>query len=156
MTGTPLRRLISALVAMIIGAMVVVGTAGCAVPNPFVANFEEAIPRALLAADIGVVEATAATTLDGFSTNMGVYIQFEDQDVNAQELEMVLAIMLDHANMSGLSDMRVVGWVGDQLEGTYINTAELGRELGFEDPDPEADSFDQRWGDVLAYFEAKK
>ena len=121
----------------------------CSVRNPTQESLETAIPKALLAADLGITSAEADTSTDGFAVNINASMEFEADDVTAEDLRTVLKIVVDNANITKASNVKVTAAVDPFTNGVYIDLGALGEELGFSTGGDE--TFSATWNDVVDF-----
>lgn len=87
-------------------AILVVALSGC-FRNPAAPGLEEAIPAALLEAELGITDAWAEKSVDGFTVSVSAGVVVPDGEVTAEELRTILGIVVEHANISNLSYIRL-------------------------------------------------
>ena len=139
-------------VAIAAAAVLTVGLSACSMRIPTQESLETAIPKALLAADLGITSAEADTSTDGFAVNIDASMEFETDDVTADDLRTILTIVVENANMTKASDVRITAAVDPFTNGVYIDLGSLGQELGF--PTDGDETFSADWDDVVAFVNA--
>lgn len=136
-------------------AVAVLSLSGCSIRLPFRESLETAIPKALLAADLGITSAEADKTNDGFAINVQVSAVFDDADVTADELRTMLQLVVENTDLSKVTNVSLLALVGPipddiSADRTYIDLGALGVELGF--PDPDDTEFEADWDDVVDFL----
>ena len=130
-------------------AVLLAGLSGCSMRIPTQESLETAIPKALLAADLGITSAEADTGTDGVESNVVASLEFESAGVTADDLGTILEIIVDNANVTGASNVVITAGVGPLTDGEFIDLGSLGEKLGFSTAGSQA--FYADWDDVVAF-----
>ena len=141
-------------------AVATLALSACSIRMPWQESFETAIPNALLATDLGITEAEADTSTSGFAVNLSVGLNFETDDLVADDLHTMLELIVDNNNLSRVYGLKIFAVLGPDnpdvyADVDYIDLGSLGDELGFEKSDSEygtAEEFSANWDDVVDYL----
>ena len=88
------------LAAVLLGVTLLILLTGCSfIAGEFADDEVEEIPPALLAADIGVAEASTAKTHDGFTYYLSVWVDLDDGELTDAELGSILQIIVDENDL---------------------------------------------------------
>lgn len=119
-----MRRLFAVL------ALALVVLAGCTF-GPQKEPLETAIPAALVASDLGIIEAEASTGTDGFSKYLSVYAVFDRDTVSAGDLVQVVKLSIENSDRDDIGLIRIGGLDGTANGDDFIDLGAVGLELGF-------------------------
>lgn len=149
-----LRR---ALVALAGGTALLL--AGCVAAGP---QPEDAIPPALLASDLGILEANAGDSVDGLSVNVWASFLVERDEVSADDLREVLRIVVDNTHITNITSISISA-LGDEIDEQSIDEQNVrldlvpaAEELGLTDPDDGLGSIRAGWDEVVAMLEGTR
>jgi hypothetical protein len=78
---------------------------------------------------------------------------FDRSTVTADELDRMLAIIVNNNNLSNPSGLSIIAVDGSLPDRPYIALDVVGEELGFVRSEFSDDTFEARWGTVIAYLE---
>lgn len=104
------RRLSTAVVA----ALVTLTLGGCVLRGD---PPDEAIPPALLASDLDILEAEAGKSLDGFSVSVWASVLVERDALSADDVREILRIVVENTHISNVDMISIIG-LGDERETT--------------------------------------
>ena len=141
---------------MLAAALVLTGLAGCVATGP---QPEEAIPPALLDSDLGILEAEAGDSVDGFSVNVWASFLVERDEVTADELREVLRLVVENTHITNVNAISIIGQ-SDELEtvagfesNVNLDLVPVAAELGLPDADDGRGTIKIDWKDVVAMLE---
>lgn len=109
-----MRGAVSALAIVITLAL-----AGCGVLAKELSDgdFDETIPAALAASDIGITDSFASKGLDGFTFNLVVGVDLDDQELSPDDLAGILRIVLENNDVpSDQIQLSVTGSDGESID----------------------------------------
>ena len=120
---------------------------------------EDAIPPALLASDLDILEASAGKGVDGFSVDVWASFVVERDAVTADDLREVLRIVVENTHITNVNAISIIG-LGDEVDPDSIDEQNerldlvpAAEELGLPDPDDGLGSIRADWEDVVAMLE---
>lgn len=123
--------------ATLAAAAALVALSGCVATGPQPA---ESIPPALLASDLGILEASADTATDGLSVNVKATVLVERDEISADDLREILRIVVDNTHITNITAVGIsarsdeteeVGGISVNVPVDLVPAAE---QLGFDDP----------------------
>lgn len=131
--------------------------AGCVATGP---QPEEAIPPALLASDLDILEAEAGIGRDGFSVNVATSFLVERDEISADDLREVLRIIVENTHITNVNAIGVVAR-GDEMEETEgfshhvtLDLVTPAEELGLRNQTSgRTGSIQVDWDDVVTMLE---
>lgn len=148
MTGARVRTL--RLLAMVLAGAVLL--AACSVRLPGRESLETAIPTALIASDLGVLDAEASIGTSGFAVNVWVGVTFDGKSISSGDLSDVIEIVMENIDLSNVQDLTIVGFDGttdDEFD--RIDLGALGAEMGFPATTRALTDFIADWDDVVEF-----
>lgn len=141
---------------LLASALAVAALAGCVATGP---QPEEAIPSALLASDLDILEASAGDSVDGFSVNVSASFLVERDEFTADELREVLRIVVENTHITNVNAVSIIGQT-DELEtvagfesNVNLDLVPAAEELGLPDPDDGRGTIRVDWDSVVAMLE---
>lgn len=106
---------------------------------------ETAIPAALVASDLGIIEAEATTGMDGFSKYLSVYSTFDRDTITTDELIEIVRLTIENCDSNNISLLQIGGLDGTADGYEYIDLGAVGLELGFARGTSIPDAFTIPW-----------
>lgn len=130
---------------------------GCVATGP---QPEDAIPPALLASDLDILEAEAGKGNDGFSVNVSASFLVERDELSAEDLREVLRIVVDNTHISNINAISIIAR-SDEMEETEgfehnvtLDLVPAAEELGLENQNSGGTgSIQVDWDAVVAMLE---
>lgn len=105
--------------------------AGCSL-EPRKEPLETAIPAALVASDLGILDAEASTGMDGFVKYLSVFVVLDRDTLSEDELVKIITLSVENCDESNI-DVVKIGARDGSVEGyEYIDVGSVGVRLGFE------------------------
>lgn len=129
MTGRAGRAGVMALA----GALLVSLTGCFASPSAADASFAQKIPSALEAADLGMSDAWAERTVDGFTTALAVGMTHDADEITADQLRQTIDIVLAQNTMSADRLTLTVYAPDEDFIDLQPAASELGLDLTYSD-----------------------
>jgi hypothetical protein len=105
--------------------------AGCSF-EPRKEPLATAIPSALLASDLGILEAEASTGMDGFVKYLSVFVVLDHDTVSQDELVRIITISVENSDESNIEVLHIGARDGTVEGYEYIDVGSVGVRLGFE------------------------
>lgn len=122
-----MKRLLSAIAV----AFIVVLLAGCSF-GPRKEPLETAIPAALVASDLGIIDAEASTGADGFSKYLSVYATFDRATVSSDDAIEIVRLSIENCDSDNIDVIHIGGLDGTADGNEFIDFGAVGVELGFQ------------------------
>jgi len=117
---------------------------------------EVAIPRALLASDLGITSVETYDSMSGITLTAGVSVEFEDGIFSTEDMATLVELVAENTNNSSVDILEISGSVGPFDDGKRIDLAGFGEELGFareKYPSGNPATFVAHRDEVVDYFD---
>ena len=120
-------------------------------------DLEQAIPEALLAADLGIADASASHGTDGLTSYVTTIMAVPGGELGPDDLRTILRIVAEGTNISNVSHLRLTAVVGDELiagddpfaDREYLDLSALADQAGVEWSSPREDEIVVDWDAVV-------
>lgn len=138
--------------AAAIALAVVLALTGCVATGP---QPEDAIPPALLASDLDILEASADKGVDGFSVNVSASVLVERDEISADDLREILRIVVENTHITNVNAISISARSDETEEvagfttNVYIDLVPAAEELGLDDPDDGLGTIRADWDAVV-------
>jgi len=129
-----MRSLSKALVATAAAITLVLGLTACTSGG---AHYQEAIPKALRATQLGVTDAWADEGLDGFTKYLSVGVQLDEDEVTADDVRVILGAIAESNDLKADELHLTV----KNVDGDYADMPAIAAALG-SPARPSADGYD--------------
>lgn len=130
----------------------VLALTGCFATGP---QPEDAIPPALLASDLDILEASAGKGVDGFSVNVSASVLVERDEISADDLREILRIVVENTHITNINAIAISARSDETEEvngfttNVYIDLVPAAEELGLDDPDDGLGTIRADWDEVV-------
>ena len=140
-------------IPVVVAALVaVLALTGCFATGP---QPEDAIPPALLASDLDILEASAGKGVDGFSVNVSASVLVERDEISADDLREILRIVMENTHITNVNAITISARSDETEEvngftmNVHIDLVPAAEELGLDDPDDGLGSIRADWDEVV-------
>lgn len=123
--------------------------AGCSLEPPQ-EPLETAIPAALMASDLGVLDAEASVGIDGFARELSVYVTFDRSTVSTDDVVRIVELSIEHSDRDDFARLNIGGIDGTADGFALIDLGAVGADLGFSRDPVLPSTFVLRWEQALA------